>query len=265
MRVSPANFEIVENPALDALGLKFSPGGTHFSRTMMLKELAQALAGVPPHGTLADYAQAIVNRNLLGKATESTRRKSFRHLQELYGMDRSIPLFSILRILTEQSPSALPPLALLVAWSRDPTLRLTTEVVLGRPEGQPISSQEIADSLSAACEKEYSALSLHRIARNSASSWTQSGHLVGATKKVRRRVNAPLAAVTLALFLGKHAGFAGASIFQNPWCRLLDLNESTARELAMEANRAGLLHLLSVGEVVEVRFPLFAEIERHLP
>lgn len=57
------------------------------------------------------------------------------------------------------------------------------------------------------------------------------------------------------------AGYHGAAVFSNPWCRLLDLNPNRARAMGQEAHRAGLLNLRSVGEVVELTFPLLAAFQ----
>jgi hypothetical protein len=65
----------------------------------------------------------------------------------------------------------------------------------------------------------------------------------------------------MALFLGDIAGYHGATVFSNPWCRLLDLNSDRARGMGQEAHRAGLLNLRAVGEVVELSFPLLAEFQ----
>jgi hypothetical protein len=261
---SPAHMAISESPVLVGLGVKFSPGGTHLSRTLMLKELTRALELLPLHAPFEAFREEIVTRNALGKATESTRKESVRRLRELYGLDESIPLFHALRLLHAQSPTSLPLLALLVTWCRDPVFRATTGTVLNLPEGAEFQTQDIANALKTTFGDQYTENSIQQTARHAASSWTQSGHLAGAARKTRQRVNAPLAAVVLALFLGKHAGFASSSLFANPWLRLLDLNESQARARAGEANRAGLLHLRSVGEVVEVDFPLLAVVEREL-
>ena len=62
--------------ALEAFGLKFSPGGPHISRTMMLAELSATLASVPQGSDSTTYRDAILERNVLGKSTDSTRRES---------------------------------------------------------------------------------------------------------------------------------------------------------------------------------------------
>jgi len=108
---------------------------------------------------------------------------------------------------------------------------------------------------------QYSELSRNQTARHAASSWTQSGHLSGRANKVRQRVKPTAVAVTMALFLGDMAGYHGAAVFSNPWCRLLDLNPDRAKAIGFEAHRAELLNLRAVGEVVELSFPRFAEFQ----
>jgi hypothetical protein len=75
------------SPALEIFGLKFSSGGAHISRTMMTQELGVVLASVPQGSGAADYREAILQQNVLGKTTDSTRQKSLRNLRELYALD----------------------------------------------------------------------------------------------------------------------------------------------------------------------------------
>jgi hypothetical protein len=249
---------------LEAFGLKSRDGGAHISRTMMLAELEAVLAAVPTHGTAADYRDAVLNQNALGKTTASTRDKSLRHLRELYALDPAVPLFSALRRLAVQDPASLPMIALLVAWSRDPLLRATWPPVGNAHEGQRVESSALAAALQHAFGDQYSELNRNKIGRNAASSWTQSGHLAGRTKKVRQRIKPTPVAVTLALFLGQVAGFHGASVFQNPWCLLLDLDADRARSLAQSAHRAGFLNLRAVGDGIELTFPSLADLQHHV-
>ena len=79
---------------LEKLGIKFTPGGAHISRTMMLGELGALLVGAPSCSPAKDYREAVVERNVLGKTTDSTRQKSLRHLKELYGLEERIPVFA---------------------------------------------------------------------------------------------------------------------------------------------------------------------------
>jgi len=249
-------------PILEKFGLKFSSGGAHISRTMMLAELGAVLAAVPVGSSSADYRAAILQRNVLGKTTDSTRQKSLRHLRELYALDDSIPIFVLLRRLQYIDLGAsLPLLALQVAWSRDPLLRATTQPVLDAFVGDRVERASLVQAFEAAFPNQYSDASLKTTTRNAASSWTQSGHLTGHVKKVRQQVKPTAVSVTMALFLGQLAGYHGAAVFSNPWVRLLDLGADRARAMAQEAHRAGLLNLRAMGEVVELNFPLFADLQ----
>src|ERR1039458_437297 len=87
------------SPTLETFGFKFSSGGAHISRTMMLAELDAVLANVPQGSGVDDYREAVLSRNVLGKTTESTRQKSLRHLRELYALDEATPIFGLLRKL----------------------------------------------------------------------------------------------------------------------------------------------------------------------
>ena len=249
------------SPALEKFGLKFSSGGAHISRTMMLSELGAVLASVPQGSGAADYRQAILRRNVLGKTTDSTRQKSLRHLRELYALDETTPIFGLFRKLQAIDAASLPLLAVQVAWARDPLLRATTPPVMDAAEGERVEVASLARALEVAFPNQYSELNRSKIARNAASSWTQSGHLAGRVEKIRKRINPTIVGVTMAFFLGDISGYHGAAVFSNPWCRLLDLTTDRAKAIGLDAHQAGLLNLRAVGEVVELSFPLLAEFQ----
>lgn len=253
------------SPLLEKFGMKFSQGGAHISRTIMLAELEATLAAVPQASPPEDYRSAIIDRNVLGKTTVSTRLKTLRHLRELYALDESTPIFGLLRRLFAIDPAGLPQLAMLTAWSRDPLLRATTAPVLGAMDGDVVSQADLASAFEEAIPNHYSELNRNKIARNAGSSWTQSGHLAGRAKKTRQRLKPTVTAVTMALFLGDAAGYHGTAVFSSPWCRLLDLNPESARAHSLEAHRAGLVNLRAIGEIVEIGFPLFAEFQTPQP
>lgn len=224
----------------------------------MLVELDALLAAVPTGSSVADYHDAVQQRNVLGKNTVSTRGKSLRHLRELYALDEKTLLFGVLRMLWAISPADLPLLAFQVAWARDPLLRATTQPILDAAVGDRVETASLAEAVAGIFPHQYSESNQNKIARNAASSWTQSGHLIGRTKKTRQQLKPTAVVVTMALFLGYIAGYHGAAVFSNPWCILLDLVADRARTMGQEAHRAGLLNLRVVGEVVELNFPLLA-------
>jgi hypothetical protein len=245
------------NGQLEAFGFKLTEGGAHISRTIMLKEINRLLASSAPGTSAEDYQRVVISENLLGKATETTRQKTFRHLRELYALSPKVPIFSVYRELTKFDPQSGPLLSLLITWARDPLLRATTSAILGATIGDQVRSDDLQQALTEAYPHQYSANNIGKIARNAASSWAQSGHLTGRAKKIRSRVQPRPAAVTFALILGHVAGAAGGQLFSSIWCRLLDLNPSEARSLAEQAHRQELVTLKAVGSVVELSFPRF--------
>jgi len=252
------------SPTLEAFGLKFSSGGPHISRTIMLAELGAVTANLPQGSAPIDYREAILQRNILGKTTDSTRKESLRRLRELYALDEATPIFGLLRKLQAIDAASLPLLALQVAWARDPLLRATTQPVMEASEGERVVTASLAQAFEAMFPNRYSELSRNQTARHAASSWTQSGHLAGRAKKTRQRIKPPVVAVAMALFLGDVGGYHGVAVFSNPWCRLLDLNPDRAKAMGIEAHRAGLLNLRALGEVIELSFPLLAEFQAHV-
>ena len=64
-------------------------------------------------------------------------------------------------------------------------------------------------------------------------------------------MNAQPTAVAFALWLGNAAGFRGEELFTCGWIAALDCTATSARGLALEAKRIGLIDLRTAGNVVE--------------
>ena len=154
-------------------------------------------------------------------------------------------------------PQSAPLLSLLAAWTRDPLLRATTLAILDTEVGVEVTREALQRALTETFPGQYSPLNIAKVARNAASSWTQSGHFSGYTKKVRCRVQPGSVAVTLALLLGYVSAWHGEQLFASPWCQLLDLTGPQARSLAAQAHREELLTMKAIGSVVEINFPRF--------
>jgi hypothetical protein len=178
-----------------AAGFRLGDIGTHSSRTIMVADLAATLAAVRPGANRGEYAAAIIEGNCLGKPTSSTRRLSNQRLSELYALDPAVPLFRVLRRLWAIDETGRPLLALLASLARDPLLRATASVVIGLPEGAELQRREMKGALRATVDSRLNEATLDKVVRNTASSWTQSGHLEGRTFKIRRLVRATPASV----------------------------------------------------------------------
>jgi hypothetical protein len=221
---------------------------------MMLSELRLLLTSCPPNTDIEGYSSAIVDGNSLLKKTGSTRRKSFRHLRELYGLDRSLILFRALRDLWEQDSQSQPLLALLCAIARDPSLRATTRVILDAPESSIVTSEMMTRAVEEHYPGRLMVSTLAKIGRNTASSWTQSGHLVGRTEKVRVMVQSHPIALAYALLLGHLCDARGEALFHTLWAKVLDAPVHTLQEKAILASQQGWLEYRQSGAVTEITF-----------
>ena len=79
---------------------------------MMFLEMRILVRSMPITVTKDEFTKAIVEENVLEKPTLSSRKKSLRHLFELYGMDPSKALFRILWDLAHADLDSLSQLCL---------------------------------------------------------------------------------------------------------------------------------------------------------
>ncbi len=234
-------------------GFRFGARGTHSSRTLMLADLTELLAAVPPDAARAAYAEAIVEENVLGKATHATRLHARQRLRELYALDPVVPLFRIFRRLWDLDVTGRRLLALLIALARDPLLRSTAPAVLPLPEGAPLYRAALRDALRDATGDRLNDAILDKAARHTGSSWTQSGHLRSRNPKVRHRAAATPGALSFAVWLGEREGLGGRDLLRSRWAEVLDRTPTELEELAGEAHRLELLDLQSGGGVFGLR------------
>lgn len=239
---------------VDGVGFRRGNVGTHTSRTIMLAELTALCDAVPAGASAEDITIATRQGNCLGKSTTSTRRLTHQRLTELYALDPDVPIYRVLRRLWDLDAPARPLLAITAAVARDPLLAASAAAVVPLPPGAEFTRGPMKDAIRAATGDRLSEAILDKVVRNAASSWTQSGHLAGRTIKTRQKVTATPAAAALALYLAHAAGFRGPQVFNSGWTKLLDVDASAIRSLAMEAKRAGLINMLAAGDVVDASF-----------
>ena len=237
---------------LEALGFRLAQSGPHTSKTLMLQELEALLAAIPPDAPAKAYRAAIVEENVLGKRTLSTRKETATRLTALHGLDPSKPLFRVLRRLWAVDPAAHPQLALLNGLARDPLLLATTTQVVGMAQGELLQRSEMVAAVQGFSHDRLSAKVLDAVARNTASSWTQSGHLKGRVKKLRQPLTPHPVSLALAVWLGYASGKRGKALLTTPWATALDSSGSGLLELAQQAKRLGLVKLSHGAGVVSI-------------
>jgi hypothetical protein len=221
---------------------------------MMLSELELLLEAVPAEGSPEEYHRVILEENVLLKGSASTRKKSLRHLRELYVLDGRDSMFNALRKLWDYDPSSRPLMALLAAVTRDGLLRATSELVIETPTGTPVDARMLSGAVAASFPYLLAPGILAKVGRNAASSWTQSEHLKGKSAKVRIRVKPSVGAVVYALFLGHLFGIRGLPLYETLWARLLDAPEHELDALAFAASQRGWMEYRRMGEVAEFGF-----------
>ncbi len=220
----------------------------------MLDELEVLLSAAPVDAARDAYVAAVVDDNVLGKSTVATRKLSIQRLSELYVFDPGCPIFRVLRRLWVQRPDDRPLLAVLCALARDPLLRASAVPVLAMEVGQELSRQEVTDAIRSVVAERLNEATVDKVVRNVSSSWAQSGHLKGRTRKFRQLVRPGPASVTYALVLGYLQGLRGSRLFDTIWAQAIGASPSELRNLATEAKRLGYLDLKIAGEIVEIGF-----------
>lgn len=246
------------------MGYRSGKRGTHSSRTLMLAEISLLLESVPGDVELPAYRDAVLIDNCLGKHTTATRSISFQRLKELYALDQRVPLFRVLRGLWSGNRPSRPVLALLMALARDPLLRATAAAIMRVPAGVELMRQSVKEALADSAGTRFSEATMDATVRNTLSSWTQSGHLRGRSRKIRERVDATPATTAFALLLGYSLGRRGHRLFDTPWAGVLDSDAGKLLDLAGDARRVGLLDLKQSGSILDVSFPVLTATEREL-
>lgn len=244
------------NHQLSRFGFNFERSGAHTSRTMMLEELRALLTYVDrPEAEKSDYLQVIDVENCLGKRSGKTRRLTYRHLVDLYSLDRANVLFRGLLYFWNRDIDGRPLLALLCTVARDSIFRSTAPFILKFPEGATITRESLEEFIDAQEPGRFSKATLKSTAQNINSTWTKSGHLHGRARKVRSRAHPTAGSVSYALLLGYLAGSRGQALFQTEYIKLLDCTFDQAIELALDASRKGWILFKRLGDVIEVLFP----------
>lgn len=239
-------------PFADRAGFRFGARGSHSSRTIMLAELRELFDTLPEDANQTAYTEAVVSDNALGKATAASRHHSRQHLRELYGCDPRIPIFRVLRRLWGLDEPGRPLLALLAALARDPVLRATAPAVVPLPIGAELVRSTFIEIIRSGTGDRFKEAVLDKIARNAASSWSQSGHLHGRVRKLRQRAAPTPGPLAFAVWLGEQEGRGGRALLESRWTEVLDAGGSGLVEVAGRARTLGLLELRAGGGVFEV-------------
>ena len=154
----------------------------------MFEELSTLFKCAELAASRVDYTSVIVEQNCLAKSTTATRRLTNQRLGELYALNIAVPIFRILRRLWDIDGQAQRLLALTCALARDPLLAVTAPVIMALPESSELLRDPLRSAVKHHVGDRLNDDSIDKVVRNTASSWSQSGHLAGRTFKKRKLV-----------------------------------------------------------------------------
>jgi hypothetical protein len=231
-------------------------GGTNTSQTILTDAFAALLDAVTVGSERREYESAAIEGNVLRKQTLGSRRRTFRHLRELYLLRPDSILFRALRDLWLDDSEARPLLAGLCALARDAVFRASSPAIFRATPGDPVTAADLAAAVGDHFPTSYGSATLAKIGRNCFSSWQQTGHLGAASRgtKVRKHAACRQANVTYALLLGHLQGVRGEALFETLWAKMLDQPKSQLFDLAHGGSQRGLMEFRHAGGVVEVGF-----------
>jgi hypothetical protein len=242
-----------------AVRLGFSNGGAISSRTAMLVELETLLSVLPPDASREDYRRAILDENVLHKASASNREKTFNFLRRLYALDPAICLFREMRRLRPFAAEDAHLLVGLLAMAREPILRECLDTLLPLPIGETIGRQYFEEWIRSHARGEYSESTYISFSHNLYASFYQLGYLGQSVGKARSRIRpkAGIASAAYAAFLDWLQGMSGLALLKGVYSRALDLSTDEHIALLIAANRQGLIKAAYSGGVLELGFPGF--------
>lgn len=241
---------IQDNP----LGFSHAILGPHSARSMMFLEMHNLVCGLPQDTTKDDFSRVIIEENILEKSTLSSRKKSLRHLTELYGLDPSKALFRVFWMLGHADRDSLAQLCLVCAYARDPILRHSFELIRRLHLGELIDRVAMEQHIESGFPGRFSQAMRKSMAQNVNTSWTFGGHLMGRAKKTRRLPEPRPHSAAFAMFAGYLTGLRGERLLDSSYAALVSSNRSQLHAALALASARGLLSLKQAAGIVEFDF-----------
>lgn len=238
----------------DHLGFSKATAGSHSARSMMFQEMTILVRNMPAGVAAHDFETAIVAENILEKTTLSSRRKSLRHLRELYGLDPSKALFRVLWQLGHADTASLPQLCLVCAYARDPELRQSFELIRSLHPGEVLERTAMEQHLERSFPGRFSPAMKKSMAQNVNTSWTHGGHLEGRVNKTRRFPEPRPLSAAYAMFVGYLTGLRGEVLLDSAFGSLVASNQSQLQSALALASAQGVLSFKQAADIVEFDF-----------
>lgn len=226
-------------------------------------ELEALLAVATPETTQAELRRLVVEDNVTGKRSETTRKITWKYLRPRYALDPAIPEYRAfvagMRVATAPTERGL--LCGLMFARCDRLLReVTIECVspLLREPGTVIEPSAIDGAIrqhTVATGQSWSPSVQRGVVSHLQSSLKDFGLLTGSLKRRTVRPRVGVQGTLLALRLGRLEGLTDRQALGSRWFRFLGLEREAAMELCYTAARAGAVGFRAQADVVEIRLP----------
>jgi hypothetical protein len=225
----------------------------------MHDEFSVLLSSEPINASSDDYRLAILDHNVLEKATASNRLKTYKYLRSLYALDPEVCLFREMRRLMQYAGTDSKLLMGLIAMAREPILRECLTMVLHTLVGKSLGRPEFEAWIREHASGRYSESMFISFSHNLYASFYQFGYLGESIGKARTRVRpvSGIASATYAAFLDWLEGRSGIALLQGTYSRALDISTDEHLALLQSAGRQGLLKVAYSGSVLDLAFPGF--------
>jgi len=221
---------------------------------MMLLEMRALFRAMPLSVTTERFAESIIEENVLEKPTLVSRKKSLRHLTEIYGMNPCRALFRVLWELGHEDLESLPQLCLVCAYARDPQLRHSFELIRTLRLGEMLARTDMEEHLEKGFPGRFSPAMKKSMAQNVNTTWTFGGHLMGKARKTRRLPEPRPISAVYAMFVGYLTGLRGERLLSSAFASLVAANRAQLQTSLSLASAKGLLSIRQAGDVVEFGF-----------
>lgn len=226
--------------------------GTHTSRTIMYDELTRLFSYTESDTSNQEMQRLVVEENILGKSSQDGRERTWNYLKQLYILDPNNSLYQIFRWGWEKAGDDKCIIPLLIAYSRDCSVRIAARRITSLSIEEIIKKEEIMSDIETLFPGKYSNAQLDSLALNVLSSFMQAGLLTG--KRTKRR-NTPMvgpSSLSIAITLGRIAGYAGKPLLSSMWIKILGQTDEKITSLIIEASRKGWIEYHEGGGMMSV-------------
>ena len=221
----------------------------------MLEELSLVLDEVPSDSPLPVYRSAIIESNVLGKATRTTRYRTARYVTELYALDPKASVFRLLRFFWSLRASGEADLCVSRGVCQRRPLRESTPFILATLHGETVYPTQIAELLRERYPERFRPTTLKSTGQNLASSWTQAGILVEGAPIAAPDPLSPRRWQPTRSFWATWWVYAGSCCWIRPGPSSLIDRWRRSPTWSSKPSRQGWLKYKAAGSVVEISFP----------